>query len=128
MNFNGKILIVDDEAHVRKYVSLIARSLGAKSITEAANGKDALARYQETRPDLVLLDVNMPYLDGLGALKAIKDFDPDATVILLTSLTNRQTVEEAASLGATNYIRKDTPRDELSRRLKETIDAVFGDE
>lgn len=126
MKFEGKILLVDDEAHVRKFVGLIARTLGAPTIVEAPNGQEALEVYKREKPDLVLLDVNMPILDGIGTLRELKKIDPDAVVIMLTSLANRQTVEESLELGASNYIRKDTPKDEIALRLRETIEAIFG--
>lgn len=121
MTFTGKALIVDDEPHVRKYISLILRSLGASAIVEAVNGAEGFAAYQRERPDLVLLDVNMPVQDGLETIKQIRAFDPEATVIMLTSLATRQTIEQAAEHGALHYLRKDTPRDELIAMLKELL-------
>jgi CheY-like chemotaxis protein len=125
MNFNGTILLVDDEPHIRKYVGLILKQLGAPRILEAGNGEEALAIYPLEQPDLVLLDVNMPVMDGIETLKKLKEIDPDCVVIMLTSLANRQTIEEALALGAVNYIRKDTPKDEIAKALAETIDACF---
>ena len=93
MPFTGKILLVDDEPHVRKYVGLLARGLGSPVIFEAANGEDALAIYARESPDLVLLDVNLPGMDGVQILSAILAQDPDAVVVMLTSLANRQTIE-----------------------------------
>ncbi|MES2692130.1 MAG: response regulator [Verrucomicrobiota bacterium] len=125
MNFTGMIMLVDDEAHIRKYISLILKGLGAPIIVEASNGEEAIATYQRENPDLVLLDVNMPKMDGLEALKKLKEIDPNCVVIMLTSLANRETIEQAAELGAINYIRKDTPRDEIAKALQETIDSAF---
>jgi len=125
MNFHGTALLVDDEAHIRKYVGLILRQLGAPNLIEATNGEEAIAAYQREAPDLVLLDVNMPVMNGLETLKKLREIDPNCVVIMLTSLTNRQTVEEALELGAANYIRKDTPKDEIKKALAETIDACF---
>ncbi|HRE04570.1 MAG TPA: response regulator [Opitutaceae bacterium] len=128
MKFDGKVLLVDDEAHVRKFVGLIVRGLGEPTLLEATNGREAVEIYQRESPDLVLLDVNMPILDGLGTLREIMAIDPEAVIVMLTSLANRQTVEEALERGATNYIRKDTPRDEIKKSLSDTINAVFGSE
>jgi two-component system, chemotaxis family, chemotaxis protein CheY len=121
MTFTGKALIVDDEPHVRKYISLILKSLGATSLVEASNGREGFEAYTRENPDLVLLDVNMPVQDGIETLRQIRAHDPEALVVMLTSLANRQTVEEAADGGAAHYLRKDTPRDELVSMLKEIL-------
>jgi len=128
MNFTGTILLVDDEPHIRKFVGLILKQLGAPTILEAGNGEEALEIFQLQRPDLVLLDVNMPIMDGLETLKKLKAIDPDCVVVMLTSLANRQTIEDALRLGAANYIRKDTPKEEIAKTLGETIDACFESE
>ena len=128
MSFPGTILLADDEAHIRKYVGLILKQLGAVRLLEAANGAEAVELFAREKPDLVLLDVNMPNVDGLEALQKIRELDPDSVVIMLTSLTTRQAVETALEHGAANYIRKDTPREEITKALAETIQACFGDE
>lgn len=125
MKFNGTILLVDDEVHIRKYVGLILRQLGAPTLIEAANGEEGLAAYVREKPDLVLLDVNMPIMDGIETLTKLKEIDPDCVVIMLTSLANRQTIEQAIELGAANYIRKDTSKEEITKSLTETIEACF---
>jgi YesN/AraC family two-component response regulator len=122
MNFTGKILLVDDESHIRKYVSLILKQLGSPVIIEAGNGQEAIAAYQAEKPKLVLLDVNMPHMDGIEALRKLKEIDPACTVIMLTSLANRDTVERALEAGATSYIRKDTSKEEIAKALVEIID------
>jgi len=128
MNFTGSILLVDDEIHIRKFVGLILQQLGAPTIFEAANGEEALATYAREKPDLLLLDVNMPVMDGIETLRRLRAADPEAVVIMLTSLTNRQTVETALALGAVNYLRKDLPKEDMLKTLAETIDACFENE
>jgi two-component system chemotaxis response regulator CheY len=125
MNFTGSILLVDDEPHIRKYVGLILRQLGAPKILEAANGEEAIATYEREHPDLVLLDINMPIMDGMETLKRLKALDPNCVVVMLTSIANRLNVEAALALGAVNYIRKDTPKDEITKALTEAIDSSF---
>ncbi|HSY53122.1 MAG TPA: response regulator transcription factor [Opitutaceae bacterium] len=125
MPFDGKILLADDEAHIRKFIGLLLRQLGSPTIIEAVNGAQAVELYQSEHPDLVFLDVNMPELDGLQALEKIHAIDPDCAVIMLTSLTTRQVIERAAALGAVNYIRKDTPKEEILKSLRQTIDSIF---
>ena len=126
MKFTGKVLLTDDEAHIRKFLGLVLKRLGNPVIIEAANGQEAVALYQQQQPDLVLMDVNMPVMDGMQALTRIKKNDPEALVVMLTSLTNRQTVEQCASLGAIDYLRKDLPRDEMIAQLTQIIDDCFG--
>ncbi len=64
-------------------------------------------------------------MDGIETLRALKGIDPDCVVVMLTSLANRQTIDEAVALGAANYIRKDAPPEEIGRALSETIDNCF---
>jgi two-component system chemotaxis response regulator CheY len=128
MSFPATVLLADDEAHIRKYVGLILKSLGATRLLEAANGEEAVKLYAQEKPDLVLLDVNMPKVDGLEALKQIRELDPDALIVMLTSLTTRGAVETALERGAVNYIRKDTPKDEITKAIAESVQASFGAE
>jgi DNA-binding response OmpR family regulator len=125
MKYEGKILLVDDEAHVRKFIGLILKQLGATVLFEAGNGRDAVEVFKRESPNLVLLDVNMPIQDGIQTLREIRQISTDCVVVMLTSLANRQTVEEALSLGADNYIRKDTPKDEILASLRQTIEECF---
>jgi YesN/AraC family two-component response regulator len=128
MKFEGKILLVDDEPHVRKFIGLILKQLGASSILEAGNGKDAMDVFRRESPNLILLDVNMPVQDGIQTLREIRTLSTECAVVMLTSLANRQTVEEALNLGADNYIRKDTPKDEILAALRQTIAECFSAE
>jgi two-component system chemotaxis response regulator CheY len=125
VNFNGSILLVDDEAHIRKFISLLLRHLGVDRIFEARNGVEAIEVYKKDSPDLVMLDVNMPVMDGIETLRALKALNPDCVVVMLTSLANRQTIDDAAALGAANYIRKDAPPEDIGRALSDTIDSCF---
>jgi two-component system chemotaxis response regulator CheY len=125
MKFKGSVLLVDDEAHIRKFIGLVLRQFSIPRLLEAGNGEEALEIYGRERPDLVLLDVNMPKMGGLETLKQLRLLNPDCVVVMLTSLATRQTIEEAAELGATNYIRKDTPKEEIAKALQETLEANF---
>jgi len=128
MEFNGTVLIVDDEPHIRKYIGLILRKFGNPTIVEAGNGEEALALFPQHNPDLVLLDVNMPMMDGLQCLERLVAEHPDALVVMLTSLATRNVVERCLELGAVNFVRKDTPKDVMAKVLAETIDDNFGPE
>ncbi len=128
MKFTGPILLVDDEPHIRKYVSLILKQMGVTQIFEAGNGEEAVISYQRDKPLLVLMDVNMPRIDGIQALRQLKEIDPECRVVMLTSLTNRDTIQQALDLGAENYIRKDTPKEEIAKALADTFAECFGSE
>ncbi len=117
----SKVMIVDDEAHIRKFVTVMIESLGATTVLPAANGDEALQIYLRERPGLVLLDINMPRVDGIQTLRNLRQADPRCCVVMLTSLVNRQTVEECLHLGAMGYLRKDNPPDEMIVHLGRII-------
>lgn len=125
MTLEGKVLVVDDEAHIRKFVTLLVQALGDIVVLQAANGTEALQVYQREKPQLVLLDVNMPRIDGLQTLRGLKHTDPGCVVVMLTSLVNRQTVEECLELGAMGYLRKDNPPDDIAAQLKKFVAAAL---
>jgi two-component system chemotaxis response regulator CheY len=115
-----RVLLADDEKHIRQLVKAVMLTLKADIVAEAENGAEAVVAYRDLRPDMVLLDVNMPVKDGLEALREIKGIDNDAAVIMLTSLADMATIQSALELGALQYIRKDTPVTELRTLLVET--------
>ena len=118
---NLKALVVDDEEHVRTYIVLVLRKLGIGTILEARNGEQAVEIYKKEKPDLTLLDVNMPVMNGITALRRIIEINPEAVVVMLTSLATRQIVEESAEHGASHFVRKDTTKENMQEILTETI-------
>jgi two-component system chemotaxis response regulator CheY len=112
-----RVLLADDEKHVRQLIKAVLMSLSCEIVGEVENGEQAVLAYREKQPDVVLLDVNMPVKDGLWALREIRKIDGDAVVIMLTSLSDMDTIRSALELGATQYIRKDTPVNELRKIL-----------
>lgn len=124
----SKVLLVDDEAHIRKFIGLVVKAaLNDPEIVEAANGEEAVEQYQAQRPDVVLMDINMPMRSGLEALQDLMAIDPEAVVVMLTSVSNRGAIDQAVEEGASGYILKDTPRVEMARALTELVDAIFGE-
>ena len=119
-----RTLIVDDERHIRVLMKTVISGIGGEVVAEAANGKEAVEAYGREKPDLVLMDINMPIMDGKEALAAIMAEDSDASVIMLTSLADMETIKECVELGATHYIRKDTPLTELRATLTEVWQEV----
>lgn len=115
------ILVVDDEPHIRRYITLILRQAGAARVIEAGDGDTAIALFPEVRPGLVLLDINMPGRSGIETLRVLRQFSPDCPVVILTSLGSRFAIEESLEVGANGYIRKDTPRQEIVRILHSVV-------
>ncbi|MDP0500432.1 MAG: response regulator transcription factor [Verrucomicrobiota bacterium JB022] len=125
MSVPKKVLLVDDEAHVRLYVKMILRQMGVSQIVEATSGREALERFQQEQPEAVLMDINMPGMTGIEALQAIQKHNPQAIVVMLTAQASRQLVEECQRAGASYYIRKDTPRQQIQELLQETFNATL---
>jgi len=115
-----RVLIADDEAHIRALINQVMVSMKCDVVAEAKNGKEAVEMFDAAKPHLVLLDINMPVMDGKEALKAIKAKNPGVVVIMLTSLSAMDIVKECLEAGAENYIRKDTPLAELKKNIAET--------
>ncbi|HBR67210.1 MAG TPA: response regulator [Opitutae bacterium] len=118
-------LIVDDEPHIRMYLKLILKKVGFKTFIEAKNGQEGIDLYKSRKPDLVLLDVNMPVKEGMEALDEIMEFDPTAVVVVTSSVASRQAVEQSVELGASYYIRKDTPKEDIAKQLDTLIDDIW---
>lgn len=115
-------LVADDESHIRSYVRIILSRIGVQEIHEAGDGEEAVRVFSEKRPEVVLLDINMPGTTGIQALPRIREIDPEAVVVMLTGHASRHLVEDSLKAGASHYIRKDTPQQEISRMLKELFE------
>ena len=102
----GKILIVDDTLFMRTLLKNILFSGGHTIIGEAGDGSEAVEKYKELKPDLVTMDVVMPKMNGIEALKAIKTLDPSARVVMCTAVGQEQMVKLAIKTGARGYIVK----------------------
>lgn len=108
-----RAIIADDESHVRKYMGAIMKRMNCKIVAEAADGEAAARYFSELKPHMILLDINMPVISGKDALKVILRKHPNAFVIMLTSLVDKETIEDCLRLGASGYIRKDIPPEEI---------------
>lgn len=120
----NRFLIVDDSRTIRTHLKQLVRQIAGEVIGEAANGEEAIKLYDDLRPDIVLLDVNMPKLDGRGVLLSIMTRWPDAVVIMLTSQDTMEIIEECLSIGAMNYILKSNSDDVIVAELKSTMEQV----
>lgn len=122
MPYDLKALIVDDDEHVRTFLVVLLRKIVSGTVFEARNGREAIEVYEREKPDLMLLDVNMPVMDGLDALSELRGKYPDAVIVMITSLATRRIVETALERGASNFIRKDTPKAQIIEIINETIE------
>jgi two-component system chemotaxis response regulator CheY len=101
----AKVLIVDDAEFLRMRISKVLLANG-HTVVEADNGLNAVSTYTSARPDVVLMDITMPEMDGLMALKEIKALDPQARVVMLTALGQDSVVLEAMRFGALDFLLK----------------------
>lgn len=102
----AKILIVDDSRTSRKILRNILEEAGHEIVEEAVDGQDGIDKYKQFKPDIVTLDITMPVLDGLDALKGIKEFDKSAKVIMVTAAGQQNKMVEAIKLGASEFVTK----------------------
>ena len=109
-----RVLIVDDHSVVREgLVSLISRKADMTVVGEAANGREGVELWKEHRPDVTLLDLRMPELDGVGVIKEIRGSDEKARFVVLTTFDGDEDIFRAIQAGAKGYLLKDVPRDAL---------------
>jgi DNA-binding NarL/FixJ family response regulator len=114
-----KVLIADDQRVVREGLATILSTMaGTEVVGTAADGVEAVALYFEAGPDVVLMDLRMPKLDGVGAIKAIRERDPGARVVVLTTYADDESIVGALSAGAMGFLTKDAGRDDIRRSLE----------
>ncbi len=115
------ILICDDAAFMRMMIKDILTKNGYNVVGEAENGKVAIDKYSELSPDLVLLDITMPEMDGIAALKAIKAKDPNASIIMCSAMGQQAMVIEAIQSGAKDFIVKPFQAERVLEAVKKVI-------
>src|SRR5215210_6626314 len=119
----ARLLIADDHALVREGLrTMLSGEDGIEVIAEAHNGKQALETCRELGPDLVLMDVRMPVMDGLEATKRIKEEMPQTSVMMVTMHENPDYLFEAVKAGAAGYVLKDASGERLLNAVKRTLD------
>ena len=118
----AKILVVDDAAVMREVIVDTLTKNGYSDVTEAVDGKDAVEQYFEIHPDLVLMDITMPNMDGLEALKAIRAKDSNANIVMCSAMGQEAMVVEAVQAGIKDFIVKPFKED----RLMKTVTSILG--
>lgn len=101
-----KVLVVDDAGFMRMMIKDILSKNGYQVVGEAENGQKAVKKYQELKPDIVTMDITMPELDGIGAVKEIKKIDPNARILMCSAMGQQAMVIDAIQAGAKDFIVK----------------------
>ena len=117
----ARVMICDDAAFMRMMIKDILTKNGYNVVGEAENGAKAVEKYQELKPDLVLMDITMPEMDGIQALKAIKAADPSATVIMCSAMGQQAMVIESIQSGAKDFIVKPFQQDRVLEAVRKVV-------
>ncbi|WP_458413890.1 response regulator [Schinkia sp. CFF1] len=117
----NRILIVDDAAFMRMMIKDILTKNGFEVVGEASDGAQAIEKYNEVRPDLVTMDITMPEMDGITALKGIKKIDPNAKIIMCSAMGQQAMVIDAIQAGAKDFIVKPFQADRVLEAIRKTL-------
>ncbi len=121
----ARILIVDDEQDAVEFLAGQFKNRGLE-VDTALSGKEAIERVQANIPDLVFLDIRMPGMDGIAALKKMKEIDPELKVVMMTAIQDEEVIEQAMALGAIDYILKPVSLDYLDDVIMGKISGLVG--
>ena len=120
-----KVMVCDDSMFVRKTMVTVISSLGVNKIIEAADGQQAIDQYTENKPDLVFMDIVMPVVTGIDALKKIKEIDPSAKVIMASSIGTQNYLKSAIKAGAADFLQKPITADQVKQILENVSKGVI---
>ena len=118
-----RVLIVDDALIMRKRIKDIAEKAGWEVAGEAADGEQAVAMYKQVNPDLVTLDIVMPKMDGVTALKQVMASDPEARIVMISAVDQREKLTECIRHGAVDFIVKPFDADRLKKFFSRYLDS-----
>ena len=116
------ILLVDDAAFMRINLKNILEKAGYEVVGEAENGKDAIDKYKDLDPDLVTMDITMPEMDGIEAVKSIKELDSEANIIMCSAMGQQSMVVEAIEAGAKDFIVKPFEDDRVIEAVEKAME------
>lgn len=119
-----KIMLIDDSKTMRNIQKSVLTQLGYTQLAEACDGQDALSKVGAFQPDLILVDWNMPNMDGLSFVKAFRQTNKATPLIMVTTESEKARVIEAIKAGVNNYVVKPFTPDLLSQRITETLSKV----
>lgn len=115
------VLIVDDSSIIRRDLRAVLEENGHKIVGEAENVEEALAMYRSRRVDLVTMDIQMPGKSGIEAVRMIRDFDPQARIVMISSIEQRNLIFEAIKLGAKHYIVKPFSKEKVNEVIQSIL-------
>jgi two-component system chemotaxis response regulator CheY len=118
----AKILIVDDSKTSRKFLKTMLEEAGHEIVGEALDGAEGVRKYKELKPDLVTMDITMPILDGIEAVKVIVEEDPAAKVIMVTAAGQKSNMVEALKSGAADFIQKPFEAGVILNTIEKVLD------
>lgn len=116
-----RVLIADDAGFMRRILMNILTEGGFEVVGEADTGVKAVELYKQLKPDVVTMDITMPEMDGISALKEIKDFDNDAKVIMCSAMSQQTMVVDAIKLGAVDFIEKPFETEQVVKAIKKIL-------
>lgn len=116
-----KILVVDDAAFMRMMIKDMLTKNGFEVVGEAENGAIGVEMYKELKPDAVTMDITMPEMDGIAAVKAIRQFDANATIVMCSAMGQQMMVMEAIQAGAKDFIVKPFQQDRVLQALSRVL-------
>ena len=114
----ARVLIVDDASFMRMAIKDIITKAGHEVVAEANNGNAAVNKYKEVKPDIVTMDITMPEMNGIEAVKAIRQFDPEANIIMCSAMGQQAMVVDAVKAGAKDFIVKPFDKDKVLASLQ----------
>lgn len=116
-----RVLVVDDAAFMRMMIKDILSKNGFEVVGEGANGLQAVEKYKELKPDLTTMDITMPEMDGISAVKEIKKIDPQAKIIMCSSMGQQAMVIESIQSGARDFIVKPFQPDRVLEAIRKAV-------
>lgn len=118
----AKILIVDDSKTSRKFLRNMLEQAGHEIVAEAVNGAEGVEKFRIYRPDITTMDITMPVLDGIDAVKDIIEIDPDAKIIMVTAAGQKANMIEALKKGAADFIQKPFDMDVIVNTIEKVME------
>ena len=116
-----RVLLVDDSTYIRTVLGSIIVDAGFEVVGEAADGEEAIRKYMDLKPDIVLMDVIMEPMNGMAATEAILDKDPAALILMVTVLETKEILVDLIKIGAKGYITKPFSKEEIAEKIREVI-------